>query len=44
MDGLTYGPLKQGGAWVVTGLKKDGTPSNAHGYFKSIKNLCDAIL
>ena len=25
-------------------LRKDGTPSNAHGYFKSIKNLCDAIL
>lgn len=24
-------------------LRKDGTPSNAHGYFKSIKNLCDAI-
>ena len=23
----------------MTGLKKDGTPSNAHGYFKSIKNL-----
>lgn len=25
-------------------LRKDGTPSNAHGYFKYIKNLCDAIL
>ena len=23
----------------MTGLKKDRTPSNAHGYFKSIKNL-----
>lgn len=42
MDGLTHAPLKQG-AWVVTGLKKDGTPSNAHGYFKYVKNLCDVI-
>lgn len=43
MDGLTYGPLKQGGMgsdWSEKGWNS----IKRHGYFKSIKNLCDAIL